>query len=421
MAQAQNARIILAGDTGQHKAVSRGDALRILEKNAGLEFATLEQIRGQTNEEYRQAVEVIAEGDAMGKGGKTRLQEGLEAFDRMGAISETAGEERYRRIAEDYADIVSQLKPNGEAKTSLVIAPTHAEIRHVTAAIRETLKARGQVSSGERQYTALRPCNLSEAERTDFANYVPGEIVQFHQNAQGFTRGERVTVKNAGLTGVRVAQADGTEAILPFTEVKKFQVYRPEKLMLAERDKVRFTMNGYTRETRRGGKVVKSRVNNGQIGEIKRFRGNGDIELTNGFVIPKDYGGLDYGYVVTSHASQGKTVDIPLVALGTESFAAANREQLYVSLSRGRSGICVYTDDKAAMMDAVQRSSARLSATELMEEEKTQKARRKAAAREHFYQHVHRAHYRRRERNAARDFRAAYERHQQSKEHGHER
>jgi hypothetical protein len=176
----------------------------------------------------------------------------------------------------------------------------------VTAAIRETLKARGQVSSGEREYTALRPCNLSEAERTDFANYVPGEIVQFHQNAQGFTRGERVTVKNAGLTGVRVAHADGTEAILPFTEVKKFQVYRPEKLMLAERDKVRFTMNGYTRETRRGGKVVKSRVNNGQIGEIKRLRGNGDIELTNGFVIPKDYGGMDYGYVVTSHASQGK-------------------------------------------------------------------------------------------------------------------
>ena len=125
VAQAQNARIILAGDTGQHKAVSRGDALRILEKNAGLEFATLEQIRGQTNEEYRQAVEVIAEGDAMGKGGKTRLQEGLEAFDRMGAISETAGEERYRRIAEDYADIVSQLKPNGQAKTSpLSLLPT---------------------------------------------------------------------------------------------------------------------------------------------------------------------------------------------------------------------------------------------------------------------------------------------------------
>ena len=83
-------------------------------------------------------------------------------------------------------------------------------------------------------------------------------------------------------------------------------------------------------------------------------------------MVPKDYGGLTHGYVVTSHASQGKTVDKVLVALGSESLAAANREQFYVSVSRGREGVRLYTDDKAAMMDAVQGSSARLSATELM-------------------------------------------------------
>ena len=44
-------------------------------------------------------------------------------------------------------------------------------------------------------------------------------------------------------------------------------------------------------------------------------------------VIPKNYGGITHGFVVTSHASQGKTVDVALVALGQESFAAANREQ----------------------------------------------------------------------------------------------
>jgi hypothetical protein len=339
----------------------------------------------------------------------------------MGAIIEAPGEERYRRIAEDYADIVSQSKPNGDAKTSLVIAPTHAEIRHVTAAIRETLKSRGQLAAKEAEYTALRPCKLTEAERTDFANYVPGEIVQFHQNAKGFKRGERVTVKNAGLTGARVARADGSEAILPFTEAQKFQVYRAEKLLLTEGDKVRFTMNGYTREQRRGGKLVKSRVNNGQIGEVKQLLKNGDMELTNGFVIPKDYGGLDYGYVVTSHASQGKTVDIPLVALGTESFAAANREQLYVSLSRGREAVRVYTDDKAAMMEAVQASAARLSATELMNENEGEARKAKRNARARLYEHVLRAYLRRRERNAARDFLAAYHAFQQHKESHHER
>jgi hypothetical protein len=38
-----------------------------------------------------------------------------------------------------------------------------------------------------------------------------------------------------------------------------------------------------------------------------------------------------------------------------------------VSVSRGREAVRLYTDDKAAMMDAVQSSAARLSATELMQ------------------------------------------------------
>lgn len=102
------------------------------------------------------------------------------------------------------------------------------------------------------------------------------------------------------------------------------------------------------------------------------------------------------------------------MALGTESFAAANREQLYVSLSRGREAVRLYTDDKAAMMEAVQGSAARLSAMELMEEEEALKTKRKARNRARFYDHVRRAHQRRRERNAARDLIEAYYARQQS-------
>ena len=84
----------------------------------------------------------------------------------------------------------------------------------------------------------------------------------------------------------------------------------PDKLALAEGDKLRITQNGFTRETRRGllGKRQR-RLNNGAVYEVEGFTKQGDIKLTNGFVVPKDYGGLAHGYVVTSHASQGKTVD----------------------------------------------------------------------------------------------------------------
>ena len=420
VAKEQNARVILAGDSSQHNAVQRGDALRILEKDSGIRTAVLSEIRRQTNEDYRSAVKAISEGDTPGPDGRTRLESGFEALDSIGAIVETSGENRYRQVAQDYATAIAERKPNGAPKTALVVSPTHKEAARVTHAIRDTLKASGKLSCDELVFPALRPLNLTEAERTDFAQYAPGEIVQFHQNAKGFKRGERVKVKNAGMGGVRVVCANGGEAILPFTQAKKFQVYRPERLSLAEGDKLRITMNGFVPDARARVKSGKFRLNNGDIYEVAGFTKAGGIKLPNGIVVPKDYGGLTHGYVVTSHASQGKTVDKVLIALGSESLAAANREQFYVSVSRGREGIRLYTDDKAAMMDAVQGSSARLSATELMEEE-TRKTSRKAQGTERLHHQARRAHQRRRERNAAHDFIAAYEAYQQRKGPGHDR
>jgi hypothetical protein len=422
VAKEQNARVILSGDSAQHNAVLRGDALRVLEENKAMPFATLSQIRRQTNETYRKAVSLISKADSIGKDGRSGLEAGLATLDGIGAIIETQGEERYKQIAEDYADVIGQRKANGENKTALVVSPTNAEARHVTDAIRETLRESGKLSVKERDFTALRSRNLTEAERTDAANYLPGEVVQFHQNAKGFTRGERVTIKSAGVAGVTVTRSNGSTALLPFTETSKAQVYRPEKLALAEGDKIRITQNGFTNETRRGALGIKGkdRLNNGAVYEVEGFNKAGDIKLTNGFVIPKDYGGITHGYVVTSHASQGKTVDVSLVALGSESFAAANREQLYVSLSRGREAVRIYTDDKAEMFDAVQGSSARLSATELMQAQKP-KPKPTPGVAHRLFRHAYRVYHKLRERIAAHDYVHAYMTHHSEKELGHER
>jgi hypothetical protein len=170
--------------------------------------------------------------------------------------------------------------------------------------------------------------------------------------------------------------------MLPLNEAKKFAIFGKNKVALAAGDKLRVTMNGLLeREARRGvfGKKAKDRIDNGAIYQVEGFTKGGDIKLTNGFVIPQNYGGITHGYVVTSHASQGKTVDVSLVALGQECFSAANREQFYVSVSRGKEAVRLYTDDKAAMMDAVQDSAARLSATELMQQQVPPKPKRNSS------------------------------------------
>jgi conjugative relaxase-like TrwC/TraI family protein len=371
VAKEQDARVILSGDVNQHNAVFRGDALRILERDAGIKTAELKEIRRQTNAEYREAVKAISEGDAPGKDGRTRLEAGIEMLDKAGAIIEAPGANRYQHIAEDYAEVTSARKHGGGTKSALVVSPTHREGERVTEAIREELKGQGRLGTDELEFLSLRPLNLTEAQRTDKGEYLPGAVVQFVQNAKGFRRGERLTVAATDKEGVHVTRDDGSATILPLNQTARFQVYAPERVALAKGDKLRITMNGLAeRETRRGvlGGKAKDRLNNGAVYEVDGFTKKGDIRLANGFVLPKNYGGITHGYVVTSHASQGKTVDVSLIALGQESFAAANKEQLYVSLSRGREAARLYTDDKAGLLDAVKSSAARLSASELVQD-----------------------------------------------------
>ena len=391
VAQAQDARVVLSGDTRQHTGVARGDALRILEKDAGIKTAELSQIRRQTNETYRNAVQAISEGDTLGRDGRTGLHTGLEILNRMGAIIEVHGDARYRLIAADYVQSTAQRKAGGKEKTALVVSPTHREADRVTGAIRDALKAAGRVSEDERNFLSLRSLNLTEAQRGDAGEYSPGAVIQFHQNAKGFRRGERVTVVDSKAGRVSIKRANGSADFLPLQEAKKFQLYAPEQVALAKGDRLRITQNGFTRETRRGlpGNTGKDRLNNGAVYQVAGFTKQGDIKLSNGFTVPKDYGGLTHGYVVTSHASQGKTVDTVLIALGHESLAATNRQQFYVSVSRGRDAVRLYTDDKAAMLDAVQGSAARLSATELMQGEE---AKPKPGVMRRVYEQMQRVH-----------------------------
>ena len=79
-----------------------------------------------------------------------------------------------------------------------------------------------------------------------------------------------------------------------------------------------------------------------------------------------DRGNLTHGYVSTSHASQGKSVQDVFVSQSTESFPASSAEQFYVSVSRGKQKVKVFTDDKEELLENISQSSQRLSAVDLI-------------------------------------------------------
>lgn len=324
-----HARVVLSGDRRQHGSVERGAALRLLEEEAGIRPAEIKEIQRQ-RDEYKLAVKALSEG---------RTDEGFRRLDDLGWVREVDEEGRYKALADAYLDALAT------GKTALVVSPTHAEGAAVTAAIRSTMRSRGLLGSQEHEIAKLLPANLTLGERHDPASYRPGDVLVFHQNAKGHRKGDRLI---AGTTP------------LPLDQAERFTVYRSGSLRLSAGDRVRITKNGATKD---GG----HRLDNGDLFTVKGFTKSGDLLLDNGWRLDRNYGHMDYGLVVTSHASQGKTVDRVFIGQSSRSFAASSREQFYVSASRGREQVLVFTDDKAGLLDAVERSDERLTGTELLQ------------------------------------------------------
>jgi len=352
LAQRQDCRVILSGDYRQHAAVGRGDAFRLLESEAGIPFAELRRIHRQKDTRYRQAVE------ALSRGTEKDAAAGFAQLERMGAIVEAQGEERHARLVSDYLQAIRS------KRTALVIAPTHREGDQLTAEIREAMKENGRLSREEHVLAALTPLHWTEAERADARHYATGQVVQFSKGTTGFARGEKVTVQKRDGERVIVAHRNGTQAPLPLDQADRFQLYQSYDIAVSRGDTIRITRNG-TIESH--GRKPKERLNNGATYSVAGFTPDGDVRLSNGWTLPQEYGHLTHGYVDTSQASQGKTADRVFIAVGDESLKAANRAGWYVSVSRGREQVRVYTEDAEALKLAVQKSSDRLSATEMMQ------------------------------------------------------
>jgi ATP-dependent exoDNAse (exonuclease V) alpha subunit len=75
---------------------------------------------------------------------------------------------------------------------------------------------------------------------------------------------------------------------------------------------------------------------------------------------------IDHGYASTSHSAQGATVDRVIVDIDTRlSPELVNRKQFYVSISRARNGLTIFTDDRRQLGRAVNRSREKSLALEL--------------------------------------------------------
>lgn len=353
LATTQNARLILGGDTRQHSSVVRGDALRILNTVGGIQTAEVSRIYRQRGAAYRQAVEELANGD-VGKG--------FARLDAMGAIQTIDQLKPNEGLVRDYVKTISK------GKTALAVSPTHAQGDAVTADIRQALQTRGLLAKKEVAVQRLTSLNLTETERGDWRNFQAGQVIQFNQNLPGIKRGSVWTVDAATERGVTIKNEQGSTLSLPTAKSRDYDVYRQSEIALAKGDQVRITRNGFDRSG--------NRLNNGQTLTVRKAGREDDLVLYNTqskveYRLDRNYGHLTHNYCVTSHASQGRTVDAVFISQPASTFEATNAKQFYVSVSRGRDCVRIYTDDREQLLTQASRLGDRQSALELVSRKPT--------------------------------------------------
>jgi conjugative relaxase-like TrwC/TraI family protein len=332
VAERLNARVLLVGDRRQHRSVTAGEPLKLLEERAGIRAAEVTEILRQQGD-YKKAAKALSEG---------RIEAAFTELDKLGWIREVNDGDRNQQLAACYLAAVAENKKTGEYASALVVSPTHAEGHRVTESIRDGLKAQGKLTK-ERIVEAWVPAHLTEAEKADHTQYEAGMLLQFHQNAKGYVKGTRLIVE------------DGMK--IPTELASRFEVYRPVEVPLAVGDRVRMTAGGKTKDGRK--------LSNGSLFTVREFNRRGDILVDGGRVIDRDFGHLTHGYVLTSHASEGDTVDKVFAAISSQSLPATNERTAYVTLTRGREQAVVFTDDRKELLKAMSRPDDPVSATEL--------------------------------------------------------
>ena len=179
-------------------------------------------------------------------------------------------------------------------------------------------------------------------------------MIVFNQKVRQAEPGMRGKLTGIVKAGVLV-KINGKCVTVSNKVLNKITVCLPREIPVAQGDKLHLKAN---RKLASG-----TRVTNGELVTVKSALPDGKIELTDGRILDKSFREFLPGYAVTSYGSQGKTVDYVLFSDSTIK-AATNAQQWYVTISRGRRGVRIFTPDKEQLRENLARSGYRPLALE---------------------------------------------------------
>ena len=251
---------------------------------------------------------------------------------------------------------------------TLVISPANRERVQLNSLIHRQLQREGKVSPAEQQMKVyVNRQDMTGPERTFANSYRPGEdIIRYNHASKVYKVNvgdyAKVTGTNHETNELTVRFDNGRSLTYDPTRLSGVSVYKEAERDFAEGDRIQFRAP-----------FTDKRIVNGELGSITKLEPEQmRVTLDSGREVsfdPQQFRHLDYGYAVTSHSSQGLTVDRVLVNADTrESLQLLNDRMAYVAVSRAREEALIYTDSAANLRDALNRGTDKEMALKAMKE-----------------------------------------------------
>lgn len=346
-AQIAEARVVFVGDTRQLSAVEAGNPFRLLQQH-GISTAHLTESRRQKNEALKASVDLMAQG---------KQKEALQGISAQ--IVELKREStRARFITNEYMKL-----PHSQRESTLVLAGTNAERELLTESIRSALKHENSLGATAK-VTILQARELSREELGDAAKLAVGDVLVFHKDRKriGIEKSAQfeIVATNSKMGLVCLKSDDGREiSITPKHYRDAFLAYEKREIEVAIGERLRWTKNDKALGVRNGQECILETHENGNL-KLKHRNGK-ILEISSSDLLH-----LEHNYVNTVFSSQGKTCDQSIISVD-QTFG---KEAMYVAISRARNSMKIVTPDKDEMLKIVTQSKAKLSALDLLPEEK---------------------------------------------------
>ncbi|MGC2794706.1 MAG: MobF family relaxase, partial [Candidatus Sulfotelmatobacter sp.] len=341
-----NDRVLLVGDTRQHQGVEAGRPFEQLQE-AGMRTARLDEIVRQQDPALKSAVELLATG---------QVSAALDALQQQGRVKEIPNpEERIRAIAKSYVE---------SPENTLIVSPDNASRRELNVAVRQELKATGNLAPEDHAVRVLvQRQDMTGAERSWANHYEINDVLRYARGSKAIgieaAAYAAVVAINPAANQLTVEKTNQQLATYDPRRLIGVSVYREMEREFSVGDRIQFTAPDKSLG-----------VANRDMAVIEKIQPEGRISarLDNNRQIEFDiseHRHLDHGYAVTSHSSQGLTAERVLVHGDTTVHPdLLNSRFAYVSISRASLDAKIYTNDAA---DLGQKLSGEVSKSSAIE------------------------------------------------------